>query len=249
MTLRVAITGGSGVLGTALRDIRPRWDYLSRADCDVRDRSGVYAALVRWRPDVVLHAAALTDHQHPNAAEVIETNIVGTQHVVRACRALGLPLVYVSTHYVYEGTTGGYVEDCAPKPIGAYAWSKYAAENVVRSAMPRNSLVVRGSWYTRETRLRHWAQRGALVDAYCSREPVAVSARKIAALIEAEVLGVVNIGGLRRSFAQILCDEGYDDFPVYERADFDAKGVAPYAFPADTSVSTAKFDALGLAWR
>jgi hypothetical protein len=71
---------------------------------------------------------------------------------------------------------------------------------------------------------------------------VTAAARKIAALIEAEVRGVVNIGGARRTFAQILVDEGYDDFVEVKRKYFDAA----YPFPADTSVNTAKFDALGL---
>lgn len=249
MTLRVAVIGGAGVLGRAMAAVRPGWGYLTRADCDVRDRVAVYDALVKRRPDAVVHAAALTDHQHPNAAEVIETNIVGTQHVVRACRALGIPLVYVSTHYVYEGVSGGYTETSVPRPIGAYAWSKLAAENVVRSLLPRTSLVVRGSWYTRETRLEHWARRGALVDAWCSREPVEAAARKIVTLIEAGARGVVNIGGPRRSFAEILIDEGYVGFRQVGRADIDSNRFGPpYFFPADTSVSTAKFDALKLTW-
>lgn len=247
--MRVAITGGGGVLGRAMETVRPGWGYLTRADCDVRDRTAVYDALVKRRPDVVVHAAALTDHQHPNAAEVIETNIVGTQHVVRSCRAMGIPLVYVSTHYVYEGVRGGYAELDIPRPIGTYAWSKLAAENVVRSLLPRTSLVVRGSWYTRETRLEYWARRGALVDAWCSREPVDMAARKVVALIEAGARGVVNIGGARRSFAEILIDESYVGFRQVTRADIDSARFGPncpYAFPADTSVSTAKFDALQL---
>lgn len=245
--MRVAVTGGSGVLGTALRDVRPRWNYLSRHECDVRDQESVFRALRDIAPEIVVHTAALTDHQHPNLSEVIETNIVGTESVAWLCKMLDIPIVYTSTHYVYEGASGNYSEADKPWPIGAYAWSKLAGEDWIRVLNPKTSLVVRGSWYTRETRLDHWARRGALVDAWCSREPVADAARKIVALVEAGLRGVVNIGGARRSFADIMVDEGYQNFPLARRADID--GRIPYIFPVDTSVDTAKFDSLGLDWR
>ena len=246
-TLRVAVTGGNGVLGHAMRAIRPDWMYLGRSECDVRYFSDVRRTLLATRPDVVMHAAALTDHQHPNAAEIIETNICGTQNVAEACRALDIPLVYTSTHYVYAGRTGNYAESDEPEPIGAYAWSKLAGEQWVRTLLPHDSLIVRGSWYTRETRLDRWAERGALTDAWCSREPVEAAARKIVALVEAGVRGVCNIGGPRRTFMEILHDEGYMDFPRLTRAQLDASTITfPYPFPADVSVNTAKFDALGL---
>ena len=248
--LRVAVTGGNGVLGRALRAVRPDWMYLNRAECNVCNVGTAWHTFKGLHPDVVVHAAALTDHQHPNAAEVIETNICGTQIVAAICEILHIPLVYTSTHYVYEGTRGNYSETDAPHPIGAYAWSKLAGENAVLSLLDEdNYLIVRGSWYTRETRLDHWAKRGALTDAWCSREPVMQSAHKIIALIEAGVRGVVNIGGPRRTFMEILHDEGYMDFPRITRADIDdmTRDLAlPYAFPADVSVNTEKFDALGL---
>ena len=247
-SLRVVVTGGSGVLGTALRDVRPRWTYLSRSECDVRDTIACYRTLRALSPDVVLHTAALTDHQHPNAAEVIETNIIGTQTVALACAMLGAKIAYTSTHYIYGGTTGWYTEEAMPKPIGAYAMSKWSGELVVGR---NDALIVRGSWYTTETRLDHWARRGALVDAYCSREPVTDAARKIVALVEAKARGIINIGAYRRTFSQILHDEGYaaHEYKGITRAQLDAASAAPYPFPADTSVSTGKFEALGLEWK
>lgn len=254
--MRVAVTGGHGTLGRALQALRPDWAYWSRIHCDVRSEASIGYALDAAQPDVVVHAAALTDHQHPNAAEIIETNVVGTQRLALECRLRGVKLVYLSTHYVYPGTDGNYNEESTPRPIGAYAWSKYAGEEAVW-AQPGESLVIRGSWYDYHTRLRHWLQRGALVDAWVSREPVADAARKIAALVDANACGTYNIGGARRTFAQILRDEGYADFPeiTREQLDYDTRptNTTPfmrpeYPFPRDVSVDTAKFDALQLAW-
>ena len=76
----------------------------------------------------------------------------------------------------------------------------------------------------------------------------------LVALVEAGVRGVVNIGGKRRSFRDILVDEGYVGFREIERKDLRSsaegeRSELAYPFPADTSVNTAKFEALGLDWR
>ena len=243
--MNIAVTGGDGVLGRALRDFLPDARYLSRAECDVRSFDSVSRALEGV--DTVIHAAAITDHQHPNAAELIETNVIGTRHVAEMCLAYGIRCVYLSTHYVYPGfgVAGGYKEWHATKPIGAYAWSKLAGEYAVEGLS--NVLVVRGSWYTHATRVAHWLRNGALTDAWCSREPVEDAARKIAALAVSDVRGVVNIGGPRRSFHEIARAMTGGDVRETTRAELEHALSLPYGFPVDCSVSTAKFDALGLA--
>ena len=243
--MNIAVTGGDGVLGRALRAFLPDARFLSRAECDVRDFHA--CGDIVSKADVVIHAAALTDHQHPNAAEVIESNIIGTRNIAWLCRTYSKRLVYLSTHYVYPGVKGDYAEFDATKPIGTYAWSKFAGEQWAMTAQVDN-LIVRGSWYTHATRVAHWLRNGALTDAWCSREPVESAARKIAALARSDVRGVVNIGGPRRTFYEIASAEcpGVEVKPI-TRATLDLMRVGPsYAFPRDVSVSTAKFDALGL---
>lgn len=249
MTLRVAVTGGGGVLGRALAALRPDWLCLGRDVCDVRNASQTYATLAALKPHVVVHAAALTEHAHIDAGAVIETNIVGTQHVARIARVLGARVVYISTHNVYPGERGAYHELDDVAPIGVYAWSKYAGEQACWAAHAGGAtrpLVVRGSWYTYATRLRHWEANGALVDAWCSRERVEHAAAKLVALVEADVRGVVNIGGPRRTYAEIMKAEGYAA-PIVTRDTLTRRQALPYAFPVDSSVCTAKFDALQLA--
>lgn len=237
-TLRIAVTGGNGVMGRALCAYLPDAVYLTRHNCDVRNERQARAALRLARPDVVIHAAALTDHAHPNAADIIETNVIGTQHVAEACRELGARLVYLSTHYVYEGAIGDYREDAVPKPIGAYAMSKLAGEYATQRA--HDTLVVRGSWYTYETRLKHWLARGVIADAWVSRESASDAARKIARLALSNALGTFNIGRPRRTFRHIIEDECPNEKYVIAKR---INAGTPYAFPADVSVNTDKFDA------
>lgn len=228
--MSVLVTGGSGTLGQALRPFLPDATYLSHTDWDVtKDYSPP-----TW-PECVIHAAALTNHQHPNASEVIETNIIGTQMVATYCRAFNIRLVYLSTHYVYPGTSGHYSETDDVRPIGTYAWSKLAGEAWAETVP--NHLIIRGSWYTPE-KLTLIASN-AIQDAWHNRERPAEAAAKIARLVTGGAEGVYNIGGVRRTFAQLCVDEGVLPKTTTRAA---VNPSLPYPFPIDSSVDTQKFD-------
>lgn len=242
--MRVLVTGGHGTMGRALDALHPwpRAVYAGRS-WDVRDEGLVTELIAGVRPDVIIHAAAVTDHQCSDMGALIATNIMGTMHVARLALEFGARLVYLSTHYVYSGTMGRYAEESMCFPIGTYAWSKLAGERAVEAILPPDRwLIVRGSWYTHDTRLRHWVEHGAICDAWVSREPVKDSAAKIVRLVNGRATGIYNIGGSRRTFCDILAAEGLTPRRVLTRAEFDAEGHAPYPFPTDVSVSTARYD-------
>ena len=90
--------------------------------------------------DLVLHAAAWTDvdgaEEDPGAAELVNVN--GTRNVV----ALGVPVVYYSTDYVFDGSKREpYVESDEPRPLSAYGRTKLDGEREVREGW-----IVRSSW-------------------------------------------------------------------------------------------------------
>jgi dTDP-4-dehydrorhamnose reductase len=129
----VLVTGAGGQLGAALREAFPEADARTREELDVTRPLVVEA-------DLVLHAAAWTDvdgaEAHPEAAE--EVNVAGTRNVV----ALGAPVVYFSTDYVFDGTKRDpYVESDQPRPLSAYGRSKLGGELEVREGW-----IVRSSW-------------------------------------------------------------------------------------------------------
>lgn len=189
----MVVTGGTGILATALRRYFPDAVYLSRSDCDV---AGACSAL--RGADVIVHLAAETRHDAP-ATDLIRTNIIGTQNVAAIARSLGAYLVYASTDYVYEGIDGEYSELSFCKPVNAYAWSKFVGESFVREC---DHLIVRGSWYDRS-----WCPVVVAEDAYTSKVGVDEAAYMIAQLINAKARGTVNIGGPRRSLADIAPPE------------------------------------------
>ncbi len=132
---RILITGAGGQLGTALAEAFPWARGAARAELDV-----TAGRLAGERPGLVLHCAAWTDvdraEEDPSAARV--ANLLGTRQVV----ALGAPVVYYSTDYVFDGMKGEpYVEADAPHPISAYGASKLAGEREIRDGW-----IVRTSW-------------------------------------------------------------------------------------------------------
>lgn len=229
--MKILVTGGHGTMGWALRRFLPDATYLSRAECDVandRQLNEVFGS----SPDIVVHAAAAK--QAASAAEIIQTNIVGTELVARYCRAFGAKLVYLSTHYIYPCEAGDYRETDTARPVNTYAWSKLAGEGWAR--LPEKSLIIRGAWYRRED-VAKWS--GSANDAFCSRERTDEAAKKIAKLVLLDAEGVFNIGGKRRSFHQIAWNcEKMVTRPI-SRRDL----ILSFDFPADSSVNTDKYDA------
>ncbi len=127
------ITGAGGQLGAALREAFPEADARGRAQLDVTQPFSV-------ETDVVLHTAAWTDvdgaESDPAGAELV--NVAGTRNVV----ALGVPVVYFSTDYVFDGTKWEpYVESDEPSPLSAYGRTKLAGEREVGEGW-----IVRSSW-------------------------------------------------------------------------------------------------------
>jgi len=113
----------------------PGADARTRADLDVTQ-----PIALGYAPGVVLHAAAWTDVDGAEADETgaLRVNVEGTRNVA----ALGAPVVYYSSDYVFDGTKREpYVESDDPAPLGAYGRSKLLGEREVREGW-----IVRSSW-------------------------------------------------------------------------------------------------------
>jgi dTDP-4-dehydrorhamnose reductase len=130
---RRLITGAGGQLGAALREVFPEADARTRAELDVTKPFSV-------ETDLVLHAAAWTDvdgaEADPAGAELV--NVGGTRNVV----AQGVPVVYYSTDYVFDGSKREpYVESDPTGPLSVYGRTKLEGEGEVRDGW-----IVRSSW-------------------------------------------------------------------------------------------------------
>lgn len=149
--MRLALTGASGQLGLALQEAFGQEDAdllaLSRRELDVTAPDAT-ARLEVLRPELILHAAALTDvdtcEREPERA--YRVNEQGARQVALAAARLEAPIVYFSTDYVFPGDREApYGEADQPRPVNVYGRSKLAGERVV-AQLVENAFIVRTAW-------------------------------------------------------------------------------------------------------
>ena len=148
----ILVFGSGGQLGQELTETADRAGValkgLTRAAIDIADRASVDKALRDIRPSLVVNAAAYTkvDRAESEAEEAFRANSTGPETLAMACAATGLPLVHISTDYVFDGTkTGAYHEGDPTAPLGVYGRSKAAGEEAVRRHLAQH-VILRTSW-------------------------------------------------------------------------------------------------------
>lgn len=148
--MRIVITGHKGQLGTALQQALDGAEIfgLDLPEHDITEPRATVDTISDIRPDLVIHAAAMTDvdgcQRNPDLA--FRVNAMGSQNIALACLHTGAALVHISTNDVFDGTLGrAYYEWDPPMPQSVYAQSKAAAEFYVRSLLHR-FYIVRTAW-------------------------------------------------------------------------------------------------------
>lgn len=153
----VLVTGGNGQLGHALaRHAWPAgWEpvALDRVALDIADPDQVARAVAERRWSAVINAAAYTavDRAESDAVAAWRVNALGPAALAAACEAAGIPLVHVSTDYVFDGSNDRpWQVDDPVAPLGVYGASKLGGEQAVRTACRRHA-IVRTSWVVSAT--------------------------------------------------------------------------------------------------
>ena len=152
--LNILQFGHSGQLGTELiaalsKDPDIRTTVLGRAEADFTDPPGIERAVLQaGKLDLVINAAAYTavDRAEEEEALAYQVNAEAVGAMARACATRGVPLIHVSTDYVYDGAkSGSYVESDPTGPVNAYGRTKLAGENLIRDRLPAH-VILRTSW-------------------------------------------------------------------------------------------------------
>ena len=149
---RILVFGGAGQVGTALKALAlPEGTALaapSRVEADIVDRAAVEAMLDSGPWSAVINAAAWTgvDAAEDAVAGSFAANALGPAILADATRRRNIPLIHISTDYVFDGAKPvPYEEDDRTAPLGVYGASKLAGEEAVRTGNPRH-LIVRTAW-------------------------------------------------------------------------------------------------------
>jgi len=146
--LKLLITGASGLYGSKLAklalakgievyssDIQSLSIHGNFVKLDISVKQQVEEAFTTIKPDVVVHAATLTDVDkcETNKELAWKVNVEGTRNIVEAAGNVGSFLIYVSSDYVFSGEKGNYKETDKPDPINYYGLTKLKAEEIVQT--------------------------------------------------------------------------------------------------------------------
>jgi dTDP-4-dehydrorhamnose reductase len=150
--MRIAVTGQTGQLVSCLREGATQWGVdimsLGRPAVDLTRLETIGPALIAVRPDVIVSAAAYTavDRAEGDVGTAFRVNADAAGEIARAAKAMGVPLIHISTDYVFDGNGGApYAETAETGPVSVYGRSKLAGEKAVQ-AVGDNHVILRTSW-------------------------------------------------------------------------------------------------------
>ena len=136
--MKVLVTGANGMLG---QDLCPILEdvgfYVIETDINTLDITHFEEAeniLTANHPDMVIHCAAYTnvDKAEEDLKTATKINVTGTENIAKICGKLDIPIVYISTDYVFDGAkTTPYEPDDKPDPINNYGLTKLQGEQAV----------------------------------------------------------------------------------------------------------------------
>jgi len=156
---RILIAGANGMLGQRVIEF-----YLSLADvellatsveeksflpgveyiqCDIANRTEIKKIVRDFCPDFIINAAAFTnvDLSETERELAWKINVKGVEYLVEAARIIDSHLIHISTDYVFDGKNGPYSENDTPNPLGYYARTKLASENVLKISGVKNTIL------------------------------------------------------------------------------------------------------------
>lgn len=149
--MRIAVTGQQGQVVQAIR-AQAADDAvvvaLGRPGLDLARPETIAASLAAAQPDLIVSAAAYTavDKAESERDLAFAVNATGAAAVAAAALRLNVPVIHISTDYVFDGAKGApYTEADAVGPLNVYGASKLAGEQAVMAANPE-AVVLRASW-------------------------------------------------------------------------------------------------------
>ena len=150
--MRILITGSEGQLG---------WELLRQAGSfnieavgldlpylDITAESGIVKVFNEYKPDILINAAAYTnvDKAETDEKTCFAVNVNGPENLAEACKNINIPMIHISTDYVFDGTKKTpYKENDTVSPTGIYGKSKADGENRVKNILEKH-IILRTSW-------------------------------------------------------------------------------------------------------
>jgi dTDP-4-dehydrorhamnose reductase len=244
---RIAIIGASGQLGSAFRQLLgERAIPIQHSQIEISDAESIRAALMAANPDFVINAAAYNwvDKAEDEPQVAYAVNALGPRNLALVCAERAIPLLHVSSDYVFglDASTTPLRETDLPGPVSAYGLSKLAGEYFVRSLCPQHFVIRTCGLYGHaqaigkgnfvKTMLRLGRERGhvrIVNDQHCTPTSTIDLAGALVELIATQEFGLYH-----------LTNRGATTWYDFAREIFRAAGVAVTTEPITTREFAAK---------
>ncbi|MBF0181418.1 MAG: dTDP-4-dehydrorhamnose reductase [Magnetococcales bacterium] len=149
---KLLITGAAGQVGKEIATLAPERGWrtvaLDQTELDITNPASVHETILALRPDAILNAAAYTavDRAETEPDIAFTINRDGPRHLAEAAKSRHIPLLHISTDYVFDGLQSTpYQESDPAAPLGVYGASKLAGDEAIRATWPRH-ILLRVSW-------------------------------------------------------------------------------------------------------
>lgn len=169
---KILVTGGSGLLGSKVVSLAESEYqvipthfkdslFLNSVRLDITNKREVFQNIQKFRPDIVIHAAAETnvDKCEKEKQRAWKTNVEGTSNLAEICGRMNAKMIYVSTDYVFDGEKGLYAEEDEPNPVNYYGLTKLKGEELLAKCC-EDYIIVRTSvlygWNPRKLNFATW---------------------------------------------------------------------------------------------
>jgi dTDP-4-dehydrorhamnose reductase len=206
--MRILVTGVPGLLSDDLIPVlRTRHDVIpcSLPDLDITDREAVFKILPHHLPQLVINCAGYTnvDGAETHAEEARRVNALGVGYLAESCGDLQIPLLQISTDYIFDGQSGvPYRPGDPPRPLNAYGQTKWEGEGLVTGLLKKYFIVRTSSLYGKNgpnfvRTIREKAREGkpfsVVTDQTMSPTWAVNLSQGILALIESEKYGTYHL--------------------------------------------------------
>lgn len=148
--MKILITGANGMLGYDLKEVLADYDVIATGskDLDITNYNIIVSKFDELKPDFVINSAAYTavDDCETHWDDAYNVNAIGPKNLAIACNERGIPLVHISTDYVFNGEKNTpLVEDDKVGPKSAYGKTKLAGEEFIKENMEKY-YILRTAW-------------------------------------------------------------------------------------------------------
>ena len=154
---KIIVTGSNGLLGQKVTDLSiqdPEIELIATSvgpnrhnlkdgytyeELDVLDLDRLNELVERYRPDSIIHTAAMTnvDACEAERAKCYALNVQSVKNLVDVCESKGIQFVHLSTDFIFDGENGPYTEEAEPNPLSYYGETKLESELILKNSSCR----------------------------------------------------------------------------------------------------------------